>query len=115
MVINSKSQKSAAKNKATNKSNNLDKIVKILTSVLVDAGYQVRREELKRGFGWKVVSGSCRLNQEKLVFVDRRMNIEDQVLFLNNSINVRSIEIKSETKEELESLGWQPIQQEIAA
>jgi hypothetical protein len=45
-------------------------------------GFVVRREELKRGHCWKVVSGSCRSLDRNLIFVDSRLNPQDQVNFL---------------------------------
>jgi hypothetical protein len=96
------------------KHKNLEKIVKILCGVLTNSGYVVRREELKRGFGWKVVSGSCRLNDDKLVFVDRKLTLEDQVVFLTNSITHRGVQIPQENIQELNDLGWHPVQQDAA-
>ena len=50
--------------------------------VLEEAGFVVRREELKRGHGWRVVSGSCRSADNRYVFVDSRLQPEDQISFL---------------------------------
>jgi hypothetical protein len=55
---------------------------KELSKELTDQGYQVRREELKRGLGWRVTSGACRVEKERLIFVDRRLSQADQVEFL---------------------------------
>ena len=59
-----------------------EKAFRQLTTVLEGAGFRVRREKLKRGHGWKTVSGKCRAGDEKLIFVDRLTPIEEQVLFL---------------------------------
>ena len=56
--------------------------IKELSRSLESAGYVVRREQLKRGHGWKVVSGMCRANDSKLIFVDRRMSQDEQLDFL---------------------------------
>jgi hypothetical protein len=56
--------------------------VKALNELLTSAGYRVRREELKRGPGWKVVSGSCQAAGVKMIFVDRHMTLDDQLAFL---------------------------------
>jgi hypothetical protein len=45
-------------------------------------GYLVRREELKRGLGWKAHNGSCRLELDKIIFVDRRSSQDEQIDFL---------------------------------
>ena len=46
-------------------------------------GYSVRREELKRGPGWRVMSGSCRVIENRVVFIDSRLSPDDQVQFLS--------------------------------
>ncbi len=56
--------------------------LKALHELLTSAGYKVRREELKRGPGWKVVSGSCMAEGVKMIFVDRQMTLDDQLAFL---------------------------------
>ena len=45
-------------------------------------GFEVRREELKRGHCWKVISGSCRSLTNHYVFVDSRLAPQDQIAFL---------------------------------
>jgi hypothetical protein len=58
-----------------------------LVGILEGAGYEVRREKLKQGAGWKVLSGSCRCGDERLVFVDRRLSQEDQIAFVTSRIS----------------------------
>lgn len=53
-----------------------------LIDKLAALGFTVRREELKRGHCWKALSGSCRSIDRNLVFVDSRLNPQDQVNFL---------------------------------
>lgn len=53
-----------------------------LVQRLESAGFTVRREELKRGPNWRVVSGSCRSVDRKLVFIDSRLSPDDQISFL---------------------------------
>lgn len=62
--------------------------IKELCLNLRAAGVVVRREELKRGHGWRAVSGNCRLNQEPIVFVDRRSSLEEQLAFLESQARV---------------------------
>ena len=59
-----------------------ERAFKGLSSLLGSQGYSVRREELKRGPGWRASSGSCRKMDEKIVFVDKRSPIDEQVAFL---------------------------------
>ena len=62
-----------------------ERIFKGLTQLFACNGFKVRREELKRGPGWAVSSGCCRKMEEKLVFVDRRTPLDDQIAFLVQS------------------------------
>lgn len=55
---------------------------KELSERLRSAGYEVRRERLKTGHGWKAVSGSCRAEQVSYIFVDSRLSQDDQIVFL---------------------------------
>lgn len=55
---------------------------KELAGVLRESGYTVRREKLKRGPGWRVLSGVCRAHSSRLIFVDRRLSQDDQISFL---------------------------------
>lgn len=56
---------------------------KELVSKLEGLGYVVRREELKRGHCWKVLSGVCRSLTQKFIFIDSRLNPDEQVAFLS--------------------------------
>lgn len=67
-----------------------------LSSLIEDAGYQVRREELKRGNGWKVVSGACRVEASKLILLDRRMTQDDQIAFLVGTLQSLGATLDSE-------------------
>jgi hypothetical protein len=49
-------------------------------------GHIVRREELKRGHCWKVVSGSCRSFSHHYVFVDSRLSPQEQISFLESTL-----------------------------
>ncbi|MFO0415812.1 MAG: hypothetical protein ACK5Y6_00855 [Pseudomonadota bacterium] len=57
-----------------------------LTDKLEQAGFIVRREELKRGHCWKVVSGTCRSLSQRFVFVDSRLAPQEQVAFLEGQL-----------------------------
>lgn len=63
-----------------------EKLFKELSQILGQAGYSVRREKLKQGYGWKVVSGSCRAQQNNLIFVDQKLPQDDQLSFLVGKI-----------------------------
>lgn len=53
-----------------------------LVKRLEEQGYVVRREKLKQGYGWKTVSGKCRVHRDKVIFVDRKNPLDEQILFL---------------------------------
>jgi hypothetical protein len=56
---------------------------KELVGKLEALGFVVRREELKRGHCWKVLSGVCRSLTQRFIFVDSRLNPDEQVAFLS--------------------------------
>ncbi len=64
---------------------------KELVGMLGAAGYVVRREKLRQGPGWKVVSGSCRALSSRLIFVDPRLPQDEQILFLKARISELNI------------------------
>ncbi|MDZ4784539.1 MAG: hypothetical protein SGJ02_00530 [bacterium] len=66
-------------------------VFKGLSSVLGRSGFLVRREELKRGPGWKATSGFCRHNDSKTIFVDRLLPQDEQISFLVEQIQELSI------------------------
>ena len=57
-----------------------------LVQVAKDNGYLVRREKLKTGPGWRVISGTCRVESAKMIFVDSQLPQEDQIEFLSSKI-----------------------------
>lgn len=63
-----------------------ENVFRTLSDILTTGGYVVRREELKRGIGFQVSSGSCRHESSNLVFVDKRLNQDDQISFLTERI-----------------------------
>jgi hypothetical protein len=58
--------------------------IKLLVAALATKGYTIRREKLKQGHGWKTVSGACRLSGDRILFVDRKMPLDEQLLFLTS-------------------------------
>ncbi|MEY4701039.1 MAG: hypothetical protein RL326_1226 [Pseudomonadota bacterium] len=65
---------------------------KEMVGQLEQLGFTVRREELKRGHCWKVVSGSCRSLTQRFIFVDSRLAPQEQLSFLEATI----LELKTE-------------------
>ena len=71
-------------------------IIKDLSVLFGENGFKVRREKLQQGLGWKAVSGSCRLNEENLIFLDRRLEQDDQIVFLLTKIKEKNLNIPSD-------------------
>lgn len=71
-------------------------LIKELSLVAEAHGYRVRREHLKQGLGWKVVSGMCRKGEEKIIFVDRKLAQTEQVSFLLGRLATLRLEPKQE-------------------
>jgi hypothetical protein len=59
---------------------------KEMVAQLEQLGFAVRREELKRGHCWKVISGSCRSLTQRFIFVDSRLAPQEQLSFLEAKI-----------------------------
>jgi hypothetical protein len=64
-----------------------ESLYKECVALLEQAGHLVRREELKRGHCWKVMSGSCRSLTHQYVFVDSRLTANEQIAFLSAKLN----------------------------
>lgn len=71
-------------------------MIKKISLIFDNDGYKVRREKLQQGLGWKVVSGSCRVNDENLIFLDRRLEQDDQIVFLMTKIKEKNLAIPEE-------------------
>jgi hypothetical protein len=75
-----------------------------LAEILGSAGFAVRREKLKRGPGWRVVSGMCRAidknaTVQRLIFVDRALSQDDQIAFLLGRIAELNVPVGGEFAE----------------
>lgn len=78
-----------------------DSIFKQLAAITNAHGSVVRREELKQGHGWKVASGTCRLDQQKLIFVDRKLPQDEQITFLIQRMTAAGIRPNDEQMSQL--------------
>ena len=80
-----KSSGKSKKNKLVRDSGK-EKLFKEISEQLAQRGFTVRREKLKQGYGWKVVSGACQALGQQLIFVDQRMTQDDQISFLQSRL-----------------------------
>lgn len=64
---------------------------------------EVRKEKLLREVGYRVLSGSCRLKQKRLIILDRDLSVRDQVELLTSEI-LRSVPDPSATPAEVKDL-----------
>ncbi len=71
-------------------------VIKNLISLFEENDFRVRREKLQQGFGWKAVSGACRVNEENLIFLDRRLAQDEQMIFLVDKMKEKKITISEE-------------------
>lgn len=88
-----------------------DSIFKQLGEIVRAHGVIVRREDLKQGHGWKVMSGICRLEQERIIFVDRKLPQDEQITFLIQRMSAAGI---TPTPEQISTLP-QKIQETLQA
>lgn len=100
-----KSARNKAKVSNSARDGQKESIFKALVLSLRSAGYEVRREKLKQGHGWKVVSGACRAGEQSMIFVDSRMPQDDQILFLKARMTELGIVVPevSESKPEVKA------------
>lgn len=80
-----------------------ERVINALAQEFQAHGFQVRRERLKMGHGWKVVSGSCRAGADRIVFIDRRLSQDEQVAFLWSAVKDHKLPIREELVNELRS------------
>lgn len=90
MIISPKRRKRRVSNCDPKK----EKIINELSSALLDAGFEVRRERLKQGYGWKALSGACCLDKRDLIFVDRKLPQDEQISFLAAKIVALQVAVK---------------------
>ncbi|MCO6432592.1 MAG: hypothetical protein J5J00_17200 [Deltaproteobacteria bacterium] len=76
-----------------------ESIIKELSLLMTRMGYSVRRERLKQGHGWKVLSGVCRANDNRYIFVDRKLTQSDQISFLLSKLLANAEQITEELME----------------
>jgi hypothetical protein len=73
---------------------------KALVATFALAGVEVRREKLKRGLGWRVQSGACRLEvgteEKRIIFVDQRLSQDDQLNFLREKARGMGLNLADE-------------------
>lgn len=96
-----RAQMKRTKKSAPAKDKEKESIFRALTALMASKGVEVRREKLKQGHGWKVVSGACRHESQRLIFVDRRLSQDDQITFLISRISGLELEFDQEQLEEL--------------
>lgn len=57
-------------------------VQRLIDVIKANHGFEVRREELKRGIGWRAQSGVCRLFESKLLLLDKRLELKAQIEIL---------------------------------
>lgn len=103
MIKGDKSSKRSAAQKSALAKEERPKIelLKELISLLSAIGITVRREELKRGIGWRAVSGSCRALSERLIILDRQIALDEQIAFLLSKCQELAIELPASVQSKL--------------
>ena len=81
----------------TKEEQNNEKQIKILIKALKDTGHEVRREKLARGDSFRVKSGSCNFSGQNIIFIDSRLQTEQQLTLLVDSIVERQVALSPET------------------
>jgi hypothetical protein len=81
-----------------------EKLYTALSKILTEQGLTVRREELKRGPGWKAMSGVCRAVTDNIVLIDRKLPLNDQIAFLIGVSKDSAIVLSDDITSEIASL-----------
>jgi hypothetical protein len=63
-----------------------------LKSAAQKLGLQIREERLLREVGYRVRSGSCRLGEEHIIFLDRDLPVNAQIEVLADELSARSLD-----------------------
>ena len=74
---------------------------RFLSELAQKRGISVRREKLSRGYSYRVKSGECVFGGENLVFVDRRLPIEQQLAILVDYLIDSNISLLAEDAQAL--------------
>ena len=84
-------RRSNAARKATRDANGREHetLVQALIRAVEYLGVKVRREELRRGPGWRTMSGQCRVQQVSFCFIDRTLPLQEQVALLSALLHER--------------------------
>jgi len=92
-----KVKKTSRKGKRKTRDPKKDAIFRALSEVLLEkARVKVRREKLKQGHGWRAISGACRLDDTTIVFVDSKLNQDEQVEFLLTKLTSLEVSLDAE-------------------
>jgi hypothetical protein len=62
--------------------------IRSLIELLQSQGLVIRREKLRSGSGFRVMSGVCRVEDSHLLFVDRRLSLDEQLDVLQEARDV---------------------------
>ena len=73
--------------------------VKLLSGILENKGFSIRRENLSRGHSFRVKSGDCVFSGQNVIFLDRRLPLEQQISLLIDYIIYIGLEL-SKTEED---------------
>ena len=78
-----------------------EKQIKILIKALKSTGLEVRREKLARGDSFRVKSGACHFSGQNIIFIDSRLQVQQQLNVLVDSIVERQVELKIDSIQDL--------------
>lgn len=79
----------------------IERDIKALKALFEKAGLTVRRESLSRGYSFAVRSGECTLQGSDLVFVDKRLPLENQLNILLDKVVERELDLNKMDKTSL--------------
>ena len=78
-----------------------ERVFRLLADQIASTGITVRREQLRRGQGWRASSGSCILKSSNLILIDSSLHQDDQVELLVGYLRDLKTEFDPQWLEEL--------------
>jgi len=82
--------------KKSKKERELESQLKQLKTIIEEKGFSVRREMLSRGPAFRVKSGGCHFSGNNVIFVDKRLPLDQQLTVLTDYMLELGLEVSEE-------------------
>ena len=90
-----------AVSRQTQRSTEIEGVIRKLGKLFERNGVEVRREKLCSGPAFKVKSGNCLFSGKNLIFIDKRLPIDQQLSVLYEHLSESDFQVSEEELEDL--------------